>query len=103
MPLAIKPSHYSSFSEVIKQEQKVENIEEEGKHLSNLSNHKGWKILDEYINNLIKDLDEVASQAIASGQTYEEIGRNAIVLSLVKDIVSKIRNKVNDAKEANED
>lgn len=73
---------------------------DEERALFALKQMKGWTVLKDYIENMYKDLNEVNKTAIASGASLEEIGRNAIVVNLVQEIIEKILNKVLDATEA---
>lgn len=68
--------------------------------LFNLSETKGWKILEQYITNLNIELNEVNRTAIQNGASLEEIGRNTVVISMTQEIISKILNKVSDSIEA---
>lgn len=73
---------------------------EEEKSLYQLTQQRGWEILSKFIDELSKDLDSINRTAISSGLPFEEIGRNTIVISMAQDIISKIKNKVSDAKDA---
>ena len=61
-----------------------------------------WKVLKEYIEEVVNNLDEVNEMAISQGADYEEIGKNAIVVSATKGIIKKIINKVEDSREESE-
>jgi hypothetical protein len=45
-------------------------------------------------------LEKINEAAVAGGMSYEEIGRNTIVITQTKGIIQKIFNIVEDAKEA---
>jgi len=62
-----------------------------------------WKTLKQHFDSHIRDLEMINEAAIASGMTFEEIGRNALVLSQVKGIIRKVINSVEDAREARDD
>ncbi len=98
---AIRPdSYFSSLPSVIKDEEaKKKGATEEERALMALSETMGWKILNEYIEHLVEDLDEVSGRSIADGATFEEIGRNTLVVNLAKGVIKRVRNKVADAKE----
>jgi len=98
---AIRPdSYFSSMPSVIKDEEaKKKGTTEEERALMALSETMGWKILNEFIDHLVEDLDEVSSRAIAEGATFEEIGRNTLVVNLAKGIIKRVKDKVADAKE----
>ena len=65
-----------------------------------LARSKGWKVLKEYADNLVKDLEDVGMTAMKAGQSFEDIGRNAIVAGLAKDVIKNMINKVEDARES---
>ena len=80
---AVRPDKFfSSLPSIMRDEEaKKKGITEEERALATLSETLGWKILSEYIDYLIDDLDNVNDQAIANGATFEEIGRNTLVVS----------------------
>jgi len=98
---AVRPDKFfSSLPSVVKDEKaKKKGATEEERALMALSETMGWKILTEYIDRLVDDLDNVNNQAISSGATFEEIGRNTLVVNLAKGIIKKVKDKVADAKE----
>jgi len=98
---AVRPDKYfSSLPSVIKDEEaKKKGVTEEERALAALSESMGWNILTGYIDNLVDDLDDVSGRAISDGATFEEIGRNTLVINLAKGIIKKIMDKVTDAKE----
>ena len=73
---------------------------DEERALFALKQMKGWVILKDFIENIHSDLNNVNKTAIASGASLEEIGRNAIVISMTQEIIERILNKVSDATEA---
>jgi hypothetical protein len=96
---ALHPSIFDIRS--FNKEEKPDNQppSDDEKALYALSGLPGWQLLKEFATNVVKELDEVNAQAIASGSTFEEIGKNAIVISSVKEIVKRILNKVSDAQD----
>lgn len=79
-----------------------EVLTDEEKTLAHGSRTAFWKILKRHIDNVIEELDQINEQAMASGLSLEEIGRNTIVVSQTKGVLRRIFNKVEDAKEAQE-
>jgi len=73
---------------------------EEEKALFALKQMKGWLVLKEYIENIYEEVGSINKTAIARGQTLEEIGRNAVVINLVQEVIERILNKVSYATEA---
>jgi len=98
MSEAIKPKFFNIPA--LTKTKKSEGPTDEETSLYTMSKSHGWQYLVKIIEKMISDLDKINDTAITSGATFEEIGRNTIVISLVKDIVRKLLNKVNDAKEA---
>lgn len=97
---AIKPSFFNSLPTIIKeQEAKNKGVTEEELELVALSHSGGWKVLKEYTESLIKDLDNGTAIAMAQGLPFDEIGRNAVVINLAKGIIKRILDKVEDARE----
>lgn len=97
---AIRPSFLNV--PIFKKDKEAESkgASDDERALFAMSNGGGWNIFSTRANELLKELDEVNTQAIASGASLEEIGKNTIVISLTKDIVTRLLNMVTDAKEA---
>lgn len=97
---ALKPSFFSSLPTIVKEnEAKNKGITGEELELVALSQSGGWKVLKEYAQSLMQDLDNGTAAAMAQGLPFEEIGRNAVVIDLAKGIVKRILQKVEDARE----
>jgi hypothetical protein len=75
-------------------------VSDEDKHLYTLSKSQGWKILKEDIDSALKGFDLATEKQIADGASFEDIGKNVIVINLAKDVINKIVNRVRDAVEA---
>lgn len=73
---------------------------EEERFLYGLTSMKGWQLLKEFKERVIAELYDANKVAMSSGLPFEEIGKNAVVINLAEDIVNKIINLVEDAKEA---
>jgi hypothetical protein len=98
MKAAIRPDTFTNpIAKAKAVEKKVTDDEE---LLYSLSQQTGWKILEKYIGELIDGLDQINEQAIAKGMSFEDVGKNAVVLSLVKVKLKQVINKVSDAVEA---
>jgi len=94
---AIRPDFI--VNRAVDEKVKATGASEEEMHLYNLSRHKGWLILETYMDDQVRSLESINAQAIEKGLTFEEIGKNAIVINLAKDFVRRITDRVNDAKE----
>jgi hypothetical protein len=57
-------------------------------------------VLTETKNALVAELDSLNDNAISQGMTYEELGKNTVVISLARGIIKRLWDKVADAKEA---
>ena len=96
--VAIKPEFRPNIAK--EEEIKKTGATDEEKALYSMSGSKGWRILEEYIDDQIHALDNINEKAMEVGQNFEEIGKNTVISSLAKKIIERILNKVADAKEA---
>lgn len=97
---AIRPEFFNNLPTVIKEKQaKALGVSDEEMQLYSLSQTKGWQILEEYIEGLLKDLETSAMMAMAQGLPFDEIGKNMVIASNTRGIVERIIEKVQDAKE----
>jgi len=94
---ALKPNFVIDPPQV---ETKAQPSEEEQQVFS-ISKTAGWKILDEFMQRQL-DILELKNNEAVLGQSvnFEEIGKQTLVLILVKDFVKAIRDKVKYAQEA---
>jgi hypothetical protein len=96
---AIRPSFTAPTVKTRKVDEimKSKGISDEERHLYGLSQTAGWRVLKDYIAELKESLNSTNKEAIQSGASFEEIGRNTIVISLTQDILNKVVNIVEDA------
>jgi hypothetical protein len=99
---ATRPDFFSKFESLAKKTADEKGLTDEEIHLSTLSQQKGWKILTDTKDALLQEFDRLNEQAIATGMSYEEIGKNTLVISLAKGAITRLWNKVDDANEAYE-
>lgn len=98
---AVRPDVFSiTLHSQIQKEAEAKGIDPQDNHLYALSQHKGWLIIKEYIQNQIDNLDTLTATQMSQGATFEDIGRNAVVAQLSKGYLTNILNKVDDAREA---
>lgn len=98
---AIRPDFFQNLPTLVKEKQaKERGLTGQEQALYALSMHEGWVILHEYAENLISDLESVTDIAMSKGMTFDEIGRNAIVANLAKGVITRILQKVDDARDA---
>jgi hypothetical protein len=96
---ALRPEALSFKNfEVVKKPEIDDTAEEQ--ILANGADNTFWKIVRGYFDNSIQQLEQINEQAIAQGLPFDEIGRNALVISQVKGVLRKITNVVEDAKES---
>ena len=98
---ALKPEFFSTLPTIIKDKQAEKlGVTTEELQLHALSTSAGWKVLEQYIKDVLEDLDNITDQSMAQGLSLEDIGRNALVANLSKGLIKKIMAKVTDAREA---
>jgi hypothetical protein len=99
---ALKPDFFmAKMPSLVKdKEAEAKGATDEERSLYALSQTQGWKILREYIDNIVNDLDLINSVAIEKGATFDVIGQNAVVINLAKSLIKRIPQKVDDAKES---
>lgn len=101
---ATRPNFYSDFTSLHDPlEQKTEQREElnpEESSLYALSLNEGWRILNEYILQLEKELDEIPTKLLNEHASFEEIGQKTAVGAVTKAYLERVRARVMDAREA---
>lgn len=97
---AIRPSFINPIVTTVDKEAEKKGASEEERALFAMSKGGGWKIFKDIAEQTLKELDELNRVAISNGAGYEELGRNTVVISSVKDIINHLINKVEDAKES---
>ena len=99
---ATRPDYFSGFKGSLTSEAELKDkgIDLQDQAIAGLANNKGWKILREYIESMITDLDVITKVQMSEGKDFEEIGRNAVVTQLTREFLQRITQKVDDATEA---
>lgn len=101
MSSAMRPDFFSKFPSLKQDEEaKKKGATEEERMYYGMINTKGFMLFTDKKNELLKDLDALIDGSIATGASYEEIGKNTLVMSLVKGIINRLWNITEDAKEA---
>ena len=99
--MAVKPEFFKNLPSLNKEEIQTDGKPtDEERMLYGLSQTAGWAILTKYIEELLEDFETMNDTAIANGATYEDLGKNTLVISLSRGIIRSIINKVTDAKES---
>lgn len=101
---ALKPSTFiSKLPTFIKEKDATsDSVAQEEKQLAGMSRTAGWRVLKEYIGELERGMEALSDNAIATGISREQIGENTIIISQVKQVLSKVLNRVADAREASD-
>jgi len=101
---AIKPDRFfSNIATFVKEKEvEVKGLTDEEKILARGANTSFWKVLKDYIGEVVESLDLINEMAIDKGSEFEEVGKNTVVISLAKGVIKKIIDRVEDAKEASE-
>jgi len=99
---AIKPTTFiGKIPTFIKEkEADARGVSDEEQYLASMSRTAGWKVLSQYINQIIEEMDSINDLAIENGADFEQLGQNALVISQTKTVLRRILNKVKDAKES---
>lgn len=98
---AIRPDAFVDYRKVIEKAQpetEPELLEE--KYLAALAHSDGWQVLNKYIQQLSSDLRNINKQMMERGASFDEIGKNAVVVELADELLTKIIQKVEDARES---
>jgi len=101
---AVRPDYFTDFRHIrsLKTKDKVAKaeIDPEEAILHDLSEHSGWGLLKDYIVNVSDELDKIITGQMESGATLEQIGLKTVTVKLCKEVLTKIINKVEDARES---
>lgn len=96
---ALRPQSFTMQSFIKEEKPQMEfTVEEE--ILAAGADKMFWKTLKKHFESNVEQLELMNETAIANGLPFDEIGRNALVISQVKGVLRKIINTVEDAKEA---
>lgn len=101
MKTAVKPDFYAAIESLKRNEaakKKGTSTEEQAYYAMSLSD--GWKQFSTLKDELLRELEQINDTAVAQGASYEELGKNTIVISLVKGVVKRLFDRVGDATEA---
>lgn len=97
---ALKPTIFNIDSFQKDTEAVKRGVTDEERLLYTLSQMAGWKLLIEFKDRVIKEMEDVNKSAMATGLPFDEIGKNAVVINLAESVIDRILNKVSDAQEA---
>lgn len=99
---AAKPNFFTDFPSLGDQGQKPENkqADPEDAELAFVALTPGWQQIETFINDLEAELDGMITTLLANGASFEEIGQKTAVKEVTKMYLERVKEKVNDAKEA---
>ena len=99
---AVRPDFFNNLASLKKRQEDLDKkgITDEEQAYYTMSLSKGWQQFSENAENLMSELDSINDRAVENGMSYEELGKNTVVISLVKSIIKKLLNRVEDSKEA---
>lgn len=93
-----KPNYFNSF-DIPTFQKKDEDIDADTENLAAMENTAGWKVLSDYINQIVTDLDQMTTNQMQQGASFEDIGRSTVVKEITKDVLRRVINRVNDARD----
>lgn len=98
MSEAIKPNYFQEFSsiELLKEADKKVKGDPDAEALLSLKKHAGWSIVRDLIDRTIEDLDQMLLIKMGNGGKLSEIGQLAVINQLIKDVLNKIKSRVDD-------
>jgi len=99
---ALRPDVFiGNLPSLVKQDQaSKKGASTEEIQLAAMAESVGWSIFKKFVDSVKEDLEQLNEMAIEAGKSKEEIGENAIVISLTRGIINKIINYVEDAKDS---
>ncbi len=101
---ALKPNYFADFRRIpsLKTRELVEKGEADPEEaiLHSLAGHGGWALLKNYIQQVKDDLDSIIWSQMEQGANFESIGQKTVTVQLCKEVLTKIINKVEDARES---
>ncbi len=101
MKQAIKSDSFVDFRKVIeKTKPPKDELDIAEKRFAHLAGTEDWKELKKYIDSLKESMNGLNKTMMEKGAEWEDIGKNAVIVQLANDLLSKIVTKVEDAKEA---
>ena len=97
MSEGIKPTFFNDFSSLgVMNKPEKEEIDNEATALFNLKDSDGWHIVKDLIDRTITELDQMLLVKMAGGSQLTEIGQLAITNQLIKDVLNRIKSRVED-------
>lgn len=94
---AIKPNFFQEFNslEILKEADEVIR-DPEDQSLYILKHSDGWHIVSGLIDRTMNELDQMLLVKMSQGSELNEIGQLAITNQLIKDVLKRIKSRVED-------
>lgn len=101
MKSAIRPAFFTHIPTLEKKQDEEKGTDDE-QFLYGMTNSSGWRVFTQRKDAMLKDMDTFQETTIANGGDEAEIGKNAIIISMVKGVIQRLWTMVDDAKETYE-
>jgi hypothetical protein len=94
---AIKPTFFNDFSSLAVMKGKdPKEVDPDAEALSFLKESRGWEIVRDLIDRTATELDQMLLIKMSGGSQLTEIGQLAITNQLIKDVLNRIKSRVED-------
>jgi hypothetical protein len=94
---AIKPTFFNDFSSLaIMKEKDTKEVDPDAESLRILKDSRGWEIVRDLIDRTASELDQMLLIKMGNGSQLSEICQLAITNQLIKDVLQRIRSRVED-------
>jgi len=100
MAKATRPDFFMSLTPKKTEELDKKGITDDEQFIYGMTQTSGWQVFTKRKEQLLKDMEAFQETAIANGTSEAEIGKNAIVISMVKGVINRLWTITDDAKEA---
>jgi hypothetical protein len=97
---SIKPNFFTEFAS-LGEEEKTKG-EEYQAEIAFVAKQGGWSHIKKYIESMVIELDATVLAAMQAGASFEEIGRRTAVKEVAKDVLSRVLQYVESARESSD-
>lgn len=97
---ALRPENIAALRSPSASDEPKRVLTDEEKYLYGMSQTKGWMIFEEKARQVLAEMEGINENAMTTGLSFEEIGKNTIVISMTRGIITRLLNTVLDAKES---
>lgn len=97
---SIKPNYFNEFENLKALHDAKSNVvkkDPDQEALKGLVNNRGWDVFVKRKDELLQELDDQIIALMAEGANYEVIGQKTVIKEILKDIIRRLFNKVEDA------